>query len=1117
MHLPLLHRGGRAYCRLAFLIMLMLAGAGSAFAQLSSYKFTASTGTATDMTGSTSISVSSSDDGYSPVVNIGFTFQFDGNNYSQFSVNTNGLMKLGSTAITNTRFNESFPGSAPGSTDYPFLAPFWDDLYLRPDGIRYKVTGSSPARVLTVEWHVEHYSGNSSEDLRMQVRLYETTNRIEIYYGTFTILSTLNEFTGFIGIGSTAGNYIGVAPGPPASTYTTGNAIVSPIPPAANTLYSFDCYNATIAGFTNDGGTSEMLDGDELLTSLLVDVGTSHVLHPFQTTVSGCASGTFTYTISGPNAADYQIAPSSVTLQSGQSSIPTLTFTPSSGGLRQATLKVSDGTTIIRSYPLKGRGSSIKFIGNIPEGGVADMSDGAILLEGRAVKRKQSQEFRPLTVKNIDPTLANPAVTVSYSITGISGGQYTVEPPSTSVGPGQSATPVITFRPTGIGTIEDELVVTTSEGIVMHYGLRGIAEAPAVLFKVNGTTIDSTSTLFTNQTGCVGAEVVSIPIEATNVGIGAVTITDVKVYLTDTVYRDGTPRYPLRRDGQGNPMLVADYFLTDYEVNPSYNNQSSLEAPIVIAQGATKTLYLNFVAAQPTKRFARVYIYTDGVSYGNSDTTGATIEGMLRLDVFGRGSGALLSDNVKGGLPKAVIFPQVAVGDSYDQPLRLVNVGTCSLHVSLKKLQVVSGDVDEFSIVGVPNKYIDSITGNLVLAPGEMDSIVVRFAPFRLGSRRAGLRLATNDSTIQIPGITERGVYYIDLFGGGRAGLYIDGFDFGQVLSDAPAGENGHGVVRVRNTTSTPLTILSLSIEGDDAAQFSQDGAAHPWPALPYMIQPGEELELGVVFAPTGAPGDRSAMLKVTAGNNIEVTADLTGMAGTRMMEVTPAAINFPGTTVGRYQRRMVTITNTGTMPMRVGQIEVTGADMANFQVGTLPQRDIEPGYSERVEVTFVPGAQGTPTATLVINGNATNAPGQVLLSGTAFKTKNPDDDDPSIPGRGVSDRDAVRNGLEHPEDGLSVSGVEMATSVAGVTLYQSVPNPARDVVEISYSLVKGADVELGLYDVSGRLVRVLESGSRQAGENSVRIAVGDLAVGTYHYRLTVDGHSLSRTLTIVK
>ena len=66
------------------------------------YVFSTTTGATLDaMTGSTSLIGASVDDGVSAVTNIGFPFMYENVAYTQFSVNSNGLIRLGGTAVSN--------------------------------------------------------------------------------------------------------------------------------------------------------------------------------------------------------------------------------------------------------------------------------------------------------------------------------------------------------------------------------------------------------------------------------------------------------------------------------------------------------------------------------------------------------------------------------------------------------------------------------------------------------------------------------------------------------------------------------------------------------------------------------------------------------------------------------------------------------------------------------------------------------------------------------------------------------------------------------------------------------------------------------------------------------
>jgi hypothetical protein len=73
-----------------------------------------------------------------------------------------------------------------------------------------------------------------------------------------------------------------------------------------------------------------------------------------------------------------------------------------------------------------------------------------------------------------------------------------------------------------------------------------------------------------------------------------------------------------------------------------------------------------------------------------------------------------------------------------------------------------------------------------------------------------------------------------------------------------------------------------------------------------------------------------------------------------------------------------------------------------------------------------------------------------------------------------------------------------------------------RDFGRISYTLPVTGNVELSVYSTSGRLVKTLVDGVVEAGERSATWNLADqngrrVANGTYFYRLTVDGRTVSR------
>jgi flagellar hook assembly protein FlgD len=84
--------------------------------------------------------------------------------------------------------------------------------------------------------------------------------------------------------------------------------------------------------------------------------------------------------------------------------------------------------------------------------------------------------------------------------------------------------------------------------------------------------------------------------------------------------------------------------------------------------------------------------------------------------------------------------------------------------------------------------------------------------------------------------------------------------------------------------------------------------------------------------------------------------------------------------------------------------------------------------------------------------------------------------------------------------------------------LFANAPNPFRESTSIGYSLPWESEVELRVYDVLGRVVATLESGTRGAGRHSLEWnARGEdgqpVAAGIYFYELNAGGTSETRKM----
>ncbi len=100
-----------------------------------------------------------------------------------------------------------------------------------------------------------------------------------------------------------------------------------------------------------------------------------------------------------------------------------------------------------------------------------------------------------------------------------------------------------------------------------------------------------------------------------------------------------------------------------------------------------------------------------------------------------------------------------------------------------------------------------------------------------------------------------------------------------------------------------------------------------------------------------------------------------------------------------------------------------------------------------------------------------------------------------------------------------AVTSVDDRAQIADdIRLHQNYPNPFNPNTVIGFQLSVTGTVDLNVYDTMGRLVSAVISNQAMApGEYSVRFDGTDLASGTYVYRLTVDGVSTTRRMTLVR
>ncbi len=106
-------------------------------------------------------------------------------------------------------------------------------------------------------------------------------------------------------------------------------------------------------------------------------------------------------------------------------------------------------------------------------------------------------------------------------------------------------------------------------------------------------------------------------------------------------------------------------------------------------------------------------------------------------------------------------------------------------------------------------------------------------------------------------------------------------------------------------------------------------------------------------------------------------------------------------------------------------------------------------------------------------------------------------------------------SGIRMQVELVQPTGVGDALSSPGLVLSPPVPNPIRGSAWLGYSIPRAGAVELALYDLNGRLVKVLESGDRPAGEHRVGWTA-TVPGAVYFLRLRCEGRQVIRRIVVV-
>lgn len=412
--------------------------------------------------GGTAISVGT-DDVWSGVLNIGFTFCYFGSPYTQFLCGSNGHITFDMSS-GNINGYDAYPVTTPlpSLADMPgntINAVFRDIDPSVSGSIAYYTTGTAPCRALVIYWkNVALYSCGTPHSY-FQLVLYENTNFIDVYVQNSSGTCSWENGNGIIGLLNAAGTVAVCPPGRNCTNWTATNEAwrftpagapsynitwtgpsgvvgtgLGPVNvcPTTNTTYTAsmvitDCNNATTT-YTNTTSITVTPGGPTItVNSPTICAGGSAALN---------ASGATTYTWS-PGTGLSGTSGASVTANPATTTVYTITGSSGGGCTGTKTTTVTVGptptVTVNSSTVCPGVSTTLTATGAStytwsPATGLSATTGGSVVATPTAT-----------TVYTISATSAGGCTTTATSTVTI-GGSITPTVNSATICPGASAT-----------------------------------------------------------------------------------------------------------------------------------------------------------------------------------------------------------------------------------------------------------------------------------------------------------------------------------------------------------------------------------------------------------------------------------------------------------------------------------------------------------------------------------------------------------------------------------------------------------------------------------------------------------------------------------------------------
>ena len=83
--------------------------------------------------------------------------------------------------------------------------------------------------------------------------------------------------------------------------------------------------------------------------------------------------------------------------------------------------------------------------------------------------------------------------------------------------------------------------------------------------------------------------------------------------------------------------------------------------------------------------------------------------------------------------------------------------------------------------------------------------------------------------------------------------------------------------------------------------------------------------------------------------------------------------------------------------------------------------------------------------------------------------------------------------------------------------LFDTVPNPSKNVTDISFFISYKGLVSISVFNITGELVGILTNAEFDTGKHNIKMNVSNLDNGSYLYKMTSGNSSITKQLVILR